>query len=130
MIELFVYQGIVWGVAYEVEPAEIPNVLMYLDIREKDGYKACYTTLNTINHSEPCIKVMLYIATPDNTFFLGPAPIKDMAKQIVTAEGPSGKNSEYLLKLASFMHGLDKHGICVQDEHLFELEKLVKQNSS
>ncbi|XP_031548798.1 glutathione-specific gamma-glutamylcyclotransferase 2-like, partial [Actinia tenebrosa] len=121
-------EGVVWGVAYEVEPAEIENVLMYLDIREKDGYKSTYTTLHTIDHSAPTIKVMLYIATPSNNFYLGPAPLPDIAKQIAYSEGPSGKNSEYLLKLSAFMHEVRKQHEDCKDEHLFELEVLVKNN--
>lgn len=121
-------QGVVWGVAYEVEPAEIENVLMYLDIREKDGYKSTYTTLHAIDHSMPTVQVMLYIATPSNNFYLGPAPLPDIAKQIAHSEGPSGKNSEYLLKLAAFMREIRKQHENCKDDHLSELEVLVKDN--
>jgi len=100
---------------------------MYLDIREKDGYKTYNRSLHTINYSVDTIQVMMYVATPDNQFYLGPAPMCDIARQIATAEGPSGKNCEYLLKLAAFMHNLRKQGIQAKDEHLFELERLVKQ---
>ena len=67
---------------------------------------------------------MVYIGTTDNEAYVGPAPADAIAKQIHETYGPSGWNAEYLLNLAEALRE-----ICpgVQDEHVFELETLVKE---
>ncbi|MCZ6640091.1 MAG: gamma-glutamylcyclotransferase, partial [Gammaproteobacteria bacterium] len=93
-----------------------------LDYREKNGYE----------QAEICIEFSLceqvdgivYIAPIDNHAFLGPAPLIDMAAQIRTCEGPSGKNSDYLFELAAALRALD-----ADDVHVFELEAAVRMGS-
>lgn len=67
---------------------------------------------------------MVYIGTTDNEQFVGPAPAKDLAKQIYETYGPSGWNAEYLLNLAEALREISPD---VKDEHVFELEALVKE---
>lgn len=38
---------LVWGVAYRIDPAYVPEVRAYLDHREKDGYSC--STVDVIN---------------------------------------------------------------------------------
>ena len=60
-----------------------------------------------------CAGALVYIATPDkakNVNWLGPAPLAELAAQIVHAVGPSGPNTEYLYKLAAVMRQV------IQDE--------------
>ena len=88
------------GMAYRVAPA----VFDHLDVREKNGYLRFSTpmTFSDGGHEEG----LVYIATEDNEAFLGEAPEADIARQIALATGPSGPNSEYLLRLADSLRQL------------------------
>ena len=88
------------GVAYRVSP----NVFEYLDVREKNGYLRFSTTMTFDDGSYA--EGLVYIATEDNEAFLGEAPEADIARQIALATGPSGPNSEYLLRLADSLRQL------------------------
>lgn len=74
-----------------------------------------------------------YLATSDNPFYTGQESMDKIARQIVSASGPSGTNREYLYQLATAVRQLvmddnlpdasiPQHG----DPHLFELENLVR----
>lgn len=67
---------------------------------------------------------MVYIGTTDNEAYVGPAPYQDIAKQIYETYGPSGWNAEYLLNLAEALREISPG---VRDDHVFELERQVKQ---
>ena len=88
------------GMAFRVSP----NVFEHLDVREKNGYLRLSTrlTFDDGSHAEG----LVYIATEDNEAFLGEAPEADIAAQIAAAVGPSGPNSEYLLRLAESLRAL------------------------
>lgn len=72
--------------------------------------------------SGEAVEVLVYVATPENIYWLGDDPVEEIAQQIVSCRGPSGHNAEYLLRLALFMH---EEIPGVRDDHLFELEQLV-----
>lgn len=59
--------------------------------------------------------------------FAGPAPISDIAKQVVGCHGPSGLNKEYVYKLAEAMRNIAPE---VYDDHLFALEEEVRRLDS
>ncbi|RUO42472.1 gamma-glutamylcyclotransferase [Idiomarina aquatica] len=88
------------GMAYRVSP----DVFEHLDHREKNGYLRFFTPLTFANGEQQ--QGLVYIATEDNAAFLGPADEAVIAKHIAESEGPSGKNSEYLLKLADGLREL------------------------
>ncbi|WP_144777458.1 gamma-glutamylcyclotransferase [Marinobacter maritimus] len=106
------------GMAFRVSPI----VFEYLDVREKNGYLRFTTTLtfNNGSHGEG----LVYIATEDNEAFLGHAPEADIARQIASAVGPSGLNSEYLLRLAESLRALGD-----ECSHTFSIEAFLKADS-
>ena len=118
------FKECVWGVAYEIATEDVDYVVKHLDYREKGGYKAVMVTFYPAEENEPHFDLKIYIGTEDNPYFLGPAPMEDLAHQIYTSVGPSGPNTEYLFQLADVVRELMPH---VEDKHLFELEHLVKK---
>ena len=99
------------GMAYLVTPEEFAH----LDHREKNGYLRLATEMRFEDGGTA--EGIVYIATHENAAYLGPASEQDIARQIATARGPSGPNSEYLLELARALRELGKH-----DEHVHAIE--------
>lgn len=123
------------GMAYLVTP----EVFAHLDHREKNGYLRLATTITFddvdqedgrgrqnggsggsggSNNSNSSVIGLVYIATPDNTAFLGEASEQEIARHIARSTGPSGPNSDYLNHLASALRELGRH-----DQHVFEIER-------
>ncbi|MEX2474684.1 gamma-glutamylcyclotransferase [Marinobacter sp.] len=102
------------GMAYRISP----TVFEHLDEREKNGYLRFSTTLTFYDASQT--EGLVYIATEDNEAFLGHAPEADIARQIASAQGPSGLNAEYLVQLAEALRDLGDN-----DQHVFSLERLL-----
>lgn len=100
------------GMAYLVTPEEFAH----LDHREKNGYLRLATDMHFEDGTTA--EGIVYIATHDNAAYLGPASETDIARQIASARGPSGPNSEYLLRLAQALRELGK-----PDEHVFAIER-------
>lgn len=138
---MLIIQEETWGIAYKVLPSDVPEVMAYLDHRERGGY----TTHKLTFHPEPekskttkvkkttssegqqpriTMTVLAYVATEVNPNYLGPAPIEDVAKQVVGSRGPSGCNAEYILNLAHAMREIAPN---VDDRHLFSLEGKVRE---
>lgn len=115
--------GVVWGVAYKISSSEIPAVTSHLDFREKGGYKQARVTFYPSDEDEQPFDLTLYVGTEDNPYFLGPAPVEEMAEQIFNSIGPSGNNKEYIFNLAE---ALRKIAPDAEDNHLFELEEELK----
>ncbi|KAL0738651.1 hypothetical protein Bca4012_014861 [Brassica carinata] len=67
-----------------------------------------------------------FTSTPDkvlNKYYLGPAPLEEMAMQIATASGPCGNNREYLFKLEKAMHDIEH-----EEEYVTELANEVRKH--
>ncbi|WP_106476883.1 gamma-glutamylcyclotransferase [Phytohalomonas tamaricis] len=105
------HDSICTGMAYLITPLTFEQ----LDIREKNGYLRVVTTMHFDGGGEA--EGVVYIASEDNEAWLGPAPERDIARQIAHSHGPSGPNRDYLLHLADALRELGH-----DDEHVFALE--------
>ncbi len=100
------------GMAYLVTP----EVFAHLDHREKNGYLRLAIAIAFDDGDS--VEGLVYIATPDNTAFLGAASEQEIAQHIARSAGPSGPNSDYLNHLAHALRELGRH-----DQHVFEIER-------
>ncbi|XP_032818926.1 glutathione-specific gamma-glutamylcyclotransferase 2 [Petromyzon marinus] len=114
----------VWGVAYKIRDDLREDVKRTLDIREQGGYNTSFVMFYPREvENEPFLS-MLYVGTEDNPNFLGPAPMEEIAQQILMSSGPSGQNTEYLFELANTMRRLVPEA---PDQHLYTLEEMVRE---
>ena len=106
-----------WGMAYRLDPDTAAATLARLDHREQGGY-----THHRLPVHAPGFRVdaLVYVATPANPNWLGPAPLAAIAAQVRASRGPSGPNDEYVIELASALQAMG-----VEDEHLEALAALV-----
>ncbi|XP_049284472.1 putative glutathione-specific gamma-glutamylcyclotransferase 2 [Anopheles funestus] len=117
----------VWGMGYRIGAKDKQQVLNHLDHREKNGYERHSVKFypypwSTEQLNDPQ-SILLYVATQDNPSFAGQSDTLDaIAEQIITSVGQSGRNPEYVYKLAEAMRQLYPGE---RDDHLFELEKLL-----
>jgi len=111
-----------WGMAFELVGE---MALKYLEQREctLGGYRTLITMFYPRNGTMTPFPALLYIATPGNSQWLGPAPLHEMASQVTECSGESGHNAEYVIRLADFVRDNLPE---VYDEHLFTLESLVR----
>lgn len=84
----------------------------------------CPSVTSTSKCSSDCsssqsFPVLVFTATQENNLYLGPAPLDELAKQIVSCNGTAGHNVEYVLRLAQFVRKYIKED---KDLHLFGLE--------
>lgn len=118
----------VWGMGYRIAESKKIDVLNHLDHREKNGYERHKVEFYPYPESETQINepktILIYLATQDNPSFAGHNDsLEQIANQIQGAAGESGKNIEYVYKLADAMRQLYPG---VDDDHLFELERILK----
>ncbi|KAJ4817988.1 Gamma-glutamylcyclotransferase [Rhynchospora pubera] len=116
-----------WGVAYKLKEDDKQTVLQDLEFREKQYDMKLYLDFYTdLSASTPAVTdVMVYYASPNkelNPNYLGPAPLEDIARQIIQAEGPSGPNRDYLFLLEE---ALLKFGC--EDPHVRDLANAVRR---
>lgn len=103
------------GMAYRVSEAVFPDVVAHLDHREKGGYARHDVSLERLRDGAR-VRALIYVASPDNPNFVGPDTLDAMVAQIRRARGPSGRNDEYVLRLAAWLREVG-----AQDAHVFEL---------
>lgn len=117
-----------WGVAYRVAPSAADEVIDQLDHREQGGYERhVVDVVAPLKETEEggggiVDSAVMYVAGRENPHWAGPAPIDELAEQVVRAEGPSGPNVEYLVELARALREIG-----AQDRHVFRLEREVRE---
>ena len=102
------------------------SVLLQLDDREK-GYlrvmEDFYPSDYQYDDVSCCpLQVYVYVSSSDDVNYAGPLELDKIAECILLAEGRSGRNTEYVFRLADSMRLIAP---CEQDEHLFSLETKV-----
>lgn len=115
------------GMAYRLHAEDRDAVLEQLDYRERGGYERVEAALalpRAGGNDAGSARGILYLATPSNPNYLGPASTESIALQIRDAHGPSGPNPEYLVELARFLR---KHG--ADEPHVFELERALTSSA-
>lgn len=110
------HDAICMGVAYLVTPATFEH----LDHREKNGYLRFTMTLHF--DGGRVAEGIVYIANPENAAWLGPADDAEIARHVAGAAGPSGRNSDYVRKLAEALRELG-----ADDPHVFEVEARLRR---
>lgn len=110
-----------WGMAYQVAEERVEEVLAALDHREQGGYARHDVPLHLDGAADARRTAIVYVATPENPNYLGPAPLPDIARQVLASRGPSGHNVEYVLRLAEALAELG-----AEDDHVAELARLLR----
>ncbi|CAH8359199.1 unnamed protein product [Eruca vesicaria subsp. sativa] len=71
------------------------------------------------------LELYVFTSTQDkvsNKYYLGPAPLEEIAMQIATGSGPCRNNREYLFKLERAMHDIEH-----EEEYMTELANEVRK---
>ncbi|KAL9230441.1 hypothetical protein vseg_005790 [Gypsophila vaccaria] len=121
--------SICWGAAYCVSggPDVEAEAMQYLERRECEyDHKIAVDFYKEGEDLEPLItEVVVFMSTPDvvsNKYYLGPAPVEEMAWQIATAFGPCGNNRDYLFLLEKALRNINH-----EDDYVIELANEVRK---
>ena len=95
----------VTGLVYELPAREEHAILAALDEREQGGYDRVSLRV-TIEDTGEELDAITWVASPENPFHLGPAPLEVMLANVLVAVGPSGTNVEYVLLLEETLAAL------------------------
>ena len=90
-----------------------------LDERESGGYERRWLEVET---DRGTLEALTYIASRDNSNFLGEIPLADVVEQVLTARGQSGDNVEYVLELERALTSLS-----IVDAHVRELAEALRE---
>ena len=117
--------GYCWGKVYRMPGEGRETILNELDYREKAGYERYFLLLDLADEQGDLtgeqVEALVYVANRQNPNFIGPDTLQEMATHIVTSIGPSGKNSDYLLRLDDALQTM-----CVPDPHVASLANAVR----
>lgn len=103
------------GVAYRITAERLDA----LDHREKNGYLRVQAPLEFTDGVT--VQGLVYIATETNAAWLGSAAESEIARHVADAVGPSGRNRDYVLRLADALRDLG-----TVDDHVFAVERHLR----
>lgn len=110
------------GVAYRIEPRTRDDVLAHLDLREQAGFERHAVGLCDGEGVVPFAEGTVYVAAPSNPHFLGPLPEREIAAYVRQSRGPSGANSEYVLRLRDALREL-----AIDDAHVEAVARALEE---
>lgn len=114
------------GRAYRVSKQQQDEALANLDHREKGGYERL--VIDIFFNEDNFTSGITYYATAGNPNYLGEAPYSELARQIASAHGPSGSNTEYIYKLSESLQQMN-----TSDAHVdlvLQEVRLIEENTS
>ncbi|XP_027189908.2 gamma-glutamylcyclotransferase 2-2-like [Cicer arietinum] len=103
-----------WGAAYCVSrgPKMEKLAMQYLERRECEYDQKTlvnfYKEGDSLKHAFTRVVVFTSTNNKENKYYLGPAPLEDVARQIATACGPCRNNRNYIFLLEKAMYDIDK----------------------
>ena len=104
------------GCAYRIDPTCADEILAELDAREQAGFERRTVSLHASVDASPFAEGVTWIAGASNPHFLGPLPEPEIAAWVRERRGPSGTNTEYVLRLQDALRELD-----LGDPHVEEI---------
>ena len=108
------------GMAYRLHPGAEDDIMAGLDRREVEGYQR--VTLPLVQSDGTAFgDAFSWVATTSNAHFIGMAAPAEMAAQIASASGGSGKNLDYVLELARTLRDIGEDA----EDQTFEIERLL-----
>lgn len=109
--------AVTWGRAYRVDPTAAESILAALDYRERAGYQRLAVDVEVGGRQ---VAAVAYRATESNRNFVGPTALDAIAEIVRVAEGPSGRNRDYVIDLAAALRDMG-----ADDPHVFALADLL-----
>lgn len=121
--------AVCWGAAYCVRggPEKEKVAMQYLERRECEYDEKTLVEFYVEGDSvQPVLTdVIVFTSTPDkvsNKYYLGPAPLEEMAMQIATAHGPCGNNRDYIFLMEKALFEMGH-----EDDYIIELANEVRK---
>ena len=121
-----------WGIAYRLAEADADVILADLDVRERGGYVRLEIELELhapagqgadTSAASPCVVAGLtYQGWPGNRNYAGPAPLAEIAGQVMRGTGPSGANADYVRDLDTALRVLG-----MEDTHVAALAARLEE---
>ena len=115
--------GVCKGIAYGVADAKWRDTLRYLDDREKAGYQRKYVLSEVDGAGSK--SAVTYVSRPFVKWVCDSETEPELISRILNAKGESGRNIDYLMRLAKTLENLN-----ITDIHIRRLVQSVRQSQS
>lgn len=97
----------VGGAAYRIAAEDARAIVELLDDREQAGFVRAKLPLVAAPDAEPFAEGITWVAGSENPHFLGELPEHAIAAYVRDRRGPSGSNTDYVLRLAESLRALE-----------------------